>query len=52
MTATLIAVLNRVAEAAPVFVIAVSLMAMALAPRLRVLHFPGLVVAKRKAGTR
>jgi hypothetical protein len=52
MTAILIDLLNRAAEAAPVFVIGVSAVTVAIAPRLRVLHFPGLVVAKRKAGTR
>lgn len=49
---TLVAILNFVAPHAPVFVIAVSAVAIALAPKLRILHFPGLVVAKRKAGTR
>jgi hypothetical protein len=52
MTATLIAMLNRAAQAAPVFVIGVSAVVMVIAPRLRVLHFPGLVIAKRKAGSR
>jgi len=49
---TFIHILNAIAPHAPVFVIAVSVMAIAIAPRLKMLHFPGLVVAKRKAGTR
>jgi hypothetical protein len=52
MTSALICMLNRVAISAPDIVIALSLAVILLQPRLRVLHFPGLVVAKRKVGTR
>jgi hypothetical protein len=52
MTTALILLLNRVAASAPMIVIGVSLVAILIAPRLRLLHFPGLVIAKRKAGSR
>lgn len=51
MTSTFILLLNRVAVNAPWIVIGASLLAILIAPRLKVLHFPDLVVAKRKAGS-
>ena len=51
MTSALILALNCVAVHAPFVVIGVSLLAILIAPRLKVLHFPGLVIAKRKAGS-
>lgn len=48
----LIHVLNRVALAAPEIAIGVAVVAIVVAPRLRMLQFEGLVLPRRKAGSR